>query len=154
MKEQRKLKVLLVEDNQDHALLAKMALKKLSQISSIDHVVDGKKALNYLICPQSSEISLPDLTILDLNLPSVDGFEVLSAIRNDKILKELPVVVLTTSKSESDIKKALKLGVIEYFVKPLDIDNFRKILDSLDKVENLQNKSMDNLNWRTMSFIQ
>ena len=113
MEEQKEFKILLVEDNQDHALLAKMALKKINQISSIDHVVDGKKALNYLFNPQSSATSLPNLTILDLNLPSVDGFQVLKEIRNDKKLSKLPVVILTTSKHESDVKKALKLGVIE-----------------------------------------
>ena len=154
MKEKKELKVLLIEDNHDHALLAKMTLKKINQILSVDHVIDGKKALDYLFCPQSLATSLPDLTILDLNLPSVDGFQVLKEIRNDRKLCKLPIVVLTTSKHESDVKKALKLGVIEYFVKPLNHTRLSEIIDSIDSVENLKNKSMNNLNWRTMSFIR
>ena len=153
MKRQDGYNVLLVEDNLDHALIATMALKKMSQISKIDHVVDGSQALKYLFNPQLSATSLPNLTILDLNMPSVDGFEVLKEIRNNKKLNELPIVVLTTSKHESDVKKALKLGIIEYFVKPLDVGRLSEILDSIDKIGNLKNKSMDNLNWRTMSFI-
>ncbi|MDA3838386.1 MAG: response regulator [Candidatus Delongbacteria bacterium] len=146
-------KILLVEDDPDHALIAKMALKKLNQISSIDHVADGKKALSYLFDPQSSVAVLPNLTILDLNLPGIDGFEVLREIRNDKKLKGLPVVILTTSRNESDVKKALELGVLEYFVKPIDLNRLSDILDSTSTIGNLKNKSTDNLNWRTMSFI-
>ena len=153
MKEKKDLKILLVEDNQDHALIAKMTLKKIRHISTIDHVIDGKQALDYLFKSQDSATVLPNLTILDLNLPMVDGFEVLKEIRQNGKLKDLPVVVLTTSRSEPDVKKALNLGVIEYFVKPLDSSRLLEILDSIDNISNLKNKSLNNLNWKTMSFI-
>ena len=153
MKEHKDLKVLLVEDNHDHALIAKMTLNKIRDISTIDPVIDGKQALDYLFGSKISASASPSLTILDLNLPVVDGFEVLKEIRQNKKLKKLPVVVLTTSKSESDVKKALNLGVIEYFVKPLDSNRLLEILDSIDNISNLKNKSLNNLNWKTMSFI-
>jgi DNA-binding response OmpR family regulator len=89
-----------------------------------------------------------------LNLPKLDGFEFLKEIRTNKKLKNLPVVVLTTSRSESDVKKAIELGIIEYFVKPLDKNRFEEILNSLPKAELIKNKSLDNLNWKTMSFIR
>ncbi|NOR46065.1 MAG: response regulator [Candidatus Delongbacteria bacterium] len=149
-----KFKVLLVEDNPDHALLAKMSLDKLKHISFVDHVIDGKQALNYLFDSMSSATKLPNLTILDLNLPIVDGFEVLEAIRSNKKLKDLPVIILTTSRNQTDVKKAVKLGIIEYFVKPLNNEKLEIILNTLPKVELIKNKSLDNLNWKTMSFIR
>ena len=153
MNEKNEFKVLLVEDNSDHALLAKLTLDKVRQISAIDHVIDGKQALDYLFGSKTSATALPDLTILDLNLPMVDGFEVLKEIRQNRKLKDLPVVVLTTSRSESDVKKAIKLGIIEYFVKPLNKNRLAEILDSLPEAELIKNKSMNNLNWKTMSFL-
>ncbi|MDA3885723.1 MAG: response regulator [Candidatus Delongbacteria bacterium] len=149
----KEFKVLLVEDNPDHAFIAKMALKKLNQISSVDHVIDGGKALNYLFNDQASAEVLPNLTILDLNLPEIDGFEVLKEIRNHEVLRDIPVVVLTTSRNDSDVRQAIELGIIEYFVKPLNVNRLGEILDSLGKIGKLKNKSKDNLNWRTMSFI-
>ncbi|MDA3886859.1 MAG: response regulator [Candidatus Delongbacteria bacterium] len=154
MNDKNKFKVLLVEDNDDHALLAKMSLDKLNHISFVDHVIDGKQALDYLFDSTSSATRVPNLTILDLNLPFVDGFEVLEAIRSNKKLKELPVIILTTSRNESDVKRAVQLGIIEYFVKPLNKEKLEIILDSLPKVELIKNKSLDNLNWKTMSFIR
>lgn len=149
-----KFKVLLVEDNPDHALLAKMSLDKLKHISFVDHVVDGKQALNYLFDSMSSATKLPNLTILDLNLPIVDGFEVLEAIRSNKKLKDLPVIILTTSRNQTDVKQAVKLGIIEYFVKPLNNEKLEIILNTLPKIDLIKNKSLDNLNWKTMSFIR
>ncbi|MDA3885726.1 MAG: response regulator [Candidatus Delongbacteria bacterium] len=153
MENKSEFKVLLVEDNHDHAIIAKMALKKINKISKIKHVDNGKKALNYLFDSQTSARKLPNLTILDLNMPEIDGFQVLKEIRNDKKMNGLPVVILTTSKNESDVRKALELGVIEYFIKPIDLKRLSEILDSIDCIGNLENKNMDNLNWRTMSFI-
>ncbi|MBN2789449.1 MAG: response regulator [Candidatus Delongbacteria bacterium] len=151
MRKGNDFRVLLVEDNPDHAIIAKMALKKIDKISHVEHVDNGKKALDYFFDPQSSARLLPNLTILDLNLPELDGFEVLKEIRNDKNLRNLPVVILTTSKNECDVKKALELGVAEYFIKPLNIDRLTEILNSIDEIKNISN---DNLNWRTMSFIR
>lgn len=154
MNDNNDFQVLLVEDNPDHAIIAKSTLKKLKQISLVDHVIDGQQALNYLLDSQSSATVLPNLTILDLDLPGVNGFEFLKEIRTNKKLKDLPVIVLTTSRSESDIKQAIQLGIIEYFVKPLDKNRFEEILNSLPKAELIKNKSMENLNWKTMSFIR
>ncbi|MBN2789887.1 MAG: response regulator [Candidatus Delongbacteria bacterium] len=153
MNEKRECKVLLVEDNPDHALIAKMTLKKLDRISKVDHVVDGQKALNYLFDLDSSAKVLPNLTILDLNLPEVNGFEVLKEIRNHENISQLPVVVLTTSEHESDVSKAINLGVIEYLIKPLDHEKLSEILDSIDRVKNLKNKSLEELNCKRIISI-
>ncbi|MBN2789886.1 MAG: response regulator [Candidatus Delongbacteria bacterium] len=153
MKTDKEFKVLLVEDNPDHAMIARMTLEKIEKISTIDHVDDGKKALNYLFHDRASAKALPNLTILDLNLPEFDGFEVLKEIRKHELLSGLPVVVLTTSRNDSDVRKAIDLGIIEYFVKPLDKNRLSEILESLGEIGNLKNKSTENLNWLTMSFI-
>lgn len=129
------LVILLVEDNDDHAELVKRSFENHRLANRIIHVVDGEEALNYLFRrgkfenPQSSPA--PHLILLDLRLPKVDGLEVLEEIRTSEILKSIPVVVLTTSKADTDLLKAYDHHVNSYLVKPVDFEKFCQLIDDL-----------------------
>jgi two-component system, response regulator len=119
--------ILLVEDNQDDADLAMRAFRKSKIQNDIVLVRDGVEALDYLLgtgphaaAPQP----LPEVVLLDLNLPRVDGLEVLRRLREDPRTKHLPVVVLTSSNQEQDILSSYDLGANSYVRKPVDFDQF------------------------------
>lgn len=121
------LHILLVEDNPDDVELTLHALKKSNIINPIQTVRDGQEALDYMFFKgkySDSTHTLPSLILLDLKLPKVDGIEVLHRIKADRKLKLIPVVVLTSSKEESDIIKSYDLGVNSYIRKPVDFDQF------------------------------
>jgi len=139
MNMKKEFKVLLVEDNHDHALLAKLTLEKLDQISTVHHIRDGQKTLNYLSDTFSSAIALPNLIILDLDIPEINGFDVMKKIRNDDNFKKLPIVVSTSSSNESDIIRAMDYGIIEYLVKPLNRKKIEEIVHSLQDNAHFQN---------------
>jgi CheY-like chemotaxis protein len=129
------LTILLVEDNDDHAELVKRSFEDHRIANNIYHVVDGEEALDYLFrkgkfeAPQSSPI--PHLILLDLRLPKVDGLEVLKEIRTSEILKGIPVVILTTSKADTDLIEAYDHHVNSYLVKPVDFEKFNQLIDDL-----------------------
>ncbi|HON56941.1 MAG TPA: response regulator [bacterium] len=130
------LKILLVEDNDDHAELLLMELEDKLKDIELFRVSDGEEALDYLYRrgDKYSKLTnhfLPDLILLDLRLPKIDGIEVLSTIKNDKNLKKIPVVMLTSSDAENDIIEAYNNYANSYLVKPLNFDKFSKMLDSL-----------------------
>lgn len=120
--------ILLVEDNPNDAELAMRALKKNNLTNTIVHVHDGEEALEYLFGTGKFEgrdvVARPHLMLLDLKLPKVDGLEVLKAVKGDPRTATMPVVILTTSKEESDVMKGYKLGANSYIVKPVDFDKF------------------------------
>lgn len=119
--------ILLVEDNPDDVELTIHALKKNNIANPILVVRDGQEALDYLFYEgkyASSKHSLPNIILLDLKLPKVDGIEVLQKIKGDRKLKLIPVVVLTSSKEENDVMKSYDLGVNSYIRKPVDFDQF------------------------------
>jgi two-component system, response regulator len=125
--------VLLVEDNAGHAELVKRTLKDEDRRMVVHHVDDGEAALDYLYrrdrfknpvdCPR------PHLVLLDLRMPKVDGLEVLSRIKSDKDLCIIPVVVLTTSDSETDIMAAYRNRTNSYLVKPFDFNEFTQLME-------------------------
>jgi CheY-like chemotaxis protein len=122
-----KVNILLVEDNLDHAELIINCLESNGLTRGIHHVIDGRIALDYLFkC-----VDLPDLVLLDLRLPKVDGLEVLKCIKSDNRLKRLPVVILTTSESEVDIIRAYDEFANSYLVKPIDYDKLEKLMGDL-----------------------
>ncbi len=129
------LTMLLIEDNDDHAELVKRSFENHRIANNIFHVVDGEEALEYLFCkgrfdnPQSCPT--PHLILLDLRLPKVDGLEVLKEIRTSETLKGIPVVILTTSKADTDLVKAYEHHVNSYLVKPVDFDKFNQLIDDL-----------------------
>lgn len=133
-----KLKVLLVEDNRDHAMITKFSLKNLDFIEHVDHLETGEDALKYLNVKKMTDSyngevakGLPELILLDLRLPKIDGIEFLQIIRAHQRLKDIPVIVLTTSVYQDDIDATSKLGVTAYMVKPLNLLKFKSIANSV-----------------------
>lgn len=129
------LVILLVEDNDDHAELVKRSFENHRIANNIYHVVDGEEALDYLFRKGKFKISqsspIPHLILLDLRLPKVDGLEVLKEIRTSEDLKGIPVVVLTTSKADTDLIEAYDHHVNSYLVKPVDFEKFNQLIDDL-----------------------
>jgi CheY-like chemotaxis protein len=110
------------------------ALSKRHLANHVVHVTDGQAALDFLFregpYTQRGDAH-PQVVLLDLKLPKVDGIEVLRQIRGDQRLKTLPVVVLTSSREESDIVKTYRLGVNSYIVKPVEFENFSEAVSNL-----------------------
>ena len=125
--------VLLVEDNEDDVELTLEALKDSKLRVEINVVPDGLSAMAFLRREgKYSEKPRPDLILLDLNLPLMDGREVLKEIREDQDLTDIPVVVLTTSEDEGDILKAYKLHANCYISKPVDFIHFTEIIRQIE----------------------
>lgn len=123
---------LLVEDDDIHAHLIERSLDKARVANEVHRVEDGAKALEFL--RQQGEYAdspRPDVVLLDLKLPKVDGHEVLAAIKEDADLHAIPVVVMTTSAAETDRAKAYKHHANSYLVKPVDFDKFRQLVNDL-----------------------
>lgn len=130
MKSKEEVEILLVEDNPTDVELTLRVLKKHNFANKVHVVTDGAEALDYIFATgayEEREIeSKPKVVLLDLKLPKVDGLEVLSKIKSDERTKDIPVVVLTSSREEEDRIKSYKLGVNSYIVKPVDFDQFSK----------------------------
>jgi len=123
------IEILLVEDNPGDVLLTQEAFLD-SKIANNLHVVnDGVEAWDWL---NSEDKVTPDLILLDLNLPRMDGRQLLEKVKQDPNLKRIPVVILTTSTSEDDIVKTYDLHANAYVPKPVDLDKFASIIESLD----------------------
>ena len=127
-KDENMVEILLVEDNPGDARLAKEALKESSIKNNLHMVDDGEKALDFLY-KRGEFLSAPhpDLILLDLNLPKINGHQVLSKIKSDEKLMKIPVVVLSISGSEKDIEESYKLNANCYVTKPLDIYEFIEV---------------------------
>ncbi|MFO0754255.1 MAG: response regulator [Thermodesulfovibrionales bacterium] len=128
--------ILLVEDNPDDELLTLRALKKNNVANEVVVARDGAEALDYLFATgrysgRDREEEEPQVVLLDLKLPKVDGLEVLRHIRSDARTKRLPVVVLTSSKEERDIIESYNLGANSYIRKPVDFDHFTEAIRQL-----------------------
>lgn len=122
--------ILIIEDNPDDGLLTLRALKKLNH-RNITLAETGSEALEFLYGKKAGSNNLehknkPDLILLDLNLPVIDGFTLLRKIRTDKLTEKIPVIILTSSGEESDIEKSYKLGANSYIQKPVDFLEFEK----------------------------
>ena len=122
------VEILLVEDNPADAELTLYALKKHAVANHIEVVRDGAEALDYMFCTGAYAHRRiedhPKVVLLDLKLPKVDGSEVLRRVKTDPRTRMIPVVVLTSSREESDIVESYQLGVNSYVVKPVDFDQF------------------------------
>jgi CheY-like chemotaxis protein len=130
---EREIAILLVEDNPGDARLTMEALREAKVHNRLDHVIDGMEALAYLRRQgRYAKATRPDLILLDLNLPRKDGREVLSEIKTDEHLKRIPVVVLTTSQAEEDILRAYNLNANCYVTKPVDLDQFIKVVQTIE----------------------
>jgi two-component system response regulator len=126
--------ILLVEDNPADVGLTREALQDAKVANNLHVVGDGVEAMAYLRQEgKYAQAPLPDLILLDLNLPKKDGRGVLAEIKADDRLKHIPVVVLTTSKSDEDVYRAYNLHANCYICKPVDFDQFIKIVSSLEE---------------------
>jgi len=127
------VEILLVEDSPTDVLLAKEALDNSRIVNQLHVVSDGVEAMAFLHGEgRYHNAPRPTLILLDLNLPRKDGREVLAEIKNDEELKRIPVVVLTTSKSEADVLQAYGLHANCYIVKPVDFEKFAEIVKSIE----------------------
>jgi len=125
--------ILLVEDNPGDVRLTLEASKENKMFNNISVVNDGVEALAFLRREGDySNAPRPDLILLDLNLPKKDGREVLIEIKTDSSLKSIPVIVLTTSQAEEDILKAYGLSANCYITKPVDLEQFIKVVKSIE----------------------
>lgn len=125
--------ILLVEDNEGDARLAREALRDSKIRNSLHHVPDGEEAMAFLRREgKYAESPRPDLVLLDLYLPRKDGREVLAEIKQDEDLKRIPVVILTVSSADEDVLKAYSLHANCYITKPIDLDQFLKVVKSIE----------------------
>jgi len=129
----QRLTILLVEDEPADAHLVKTALSENHILADLRHVVDGRDALEYLRRqgPRFAGAPRPDLILLDLNMPRMDGRECLSALKQDPHLSDIPVVVLTTSEVERDVLASYTLGAAGFITKPMDVLKFMAAIRDL-----------------------
>ncbi|MHA2430944.1 MAG: response regulator [Promethearchaeota archaeon] len=127
-----KAKILLIEDNAADIRLTKEVLQESKIMSRLDVVRDGVEAIDFLKkIGKFSNTSKPNLILLDLNLPKKNGFEVLEIIKQDKELKRIPIVILTVSDAKEDLIKAYNLHANCYVIKPLEMKEFHRIINSI-----------------------
>lgn len=129
----RPMRILLVEDNDDHAELVVRSLEDHHVANAISRVGDGEQALDFLHRRgrYDERTPRPDLILLDLRLPRVDGLEVLDSIKSHEVLARIPVVILTTSQAEQDLARAYERKANAYVVKPVDFDKFVELMRDL-----------------------
>jgi CheY-like chemotaxis protein len=128
----KRLEILLVEDNEGDILLISEALADLNFPVQINFARDGREAIEFLkLCRQNGESSIPDLVLLDINLPFKNGQEVLKFIKGSDNLRKLPVIMLTTSSSQKDINESYKNHANSYIVKPFGSKSYYDILESI-----------------------
>ena len=127
--------VMLIEDNIDHAELVIRTMEEHRVANQVRHFLDGQSALDYLFhrgkFADETENQRPQLILLDLRLPRVDGIEVLKAVKEDQDLKRIPVVVLTTSEAEKDVARAYYHRANSYLVKPVGFEDFKSLMEDI-----------------------
>ncbi|MES2875464.1 MAG: response regulator [Bacteroidota bacterium] len=129
------IEILFIEDSPADAMLTIRALAKSGLTNKLHHVIDGEAALDFIYC-KGAYASAPKrerlkLILLDLKMPKVSGMQVLEKIKSDPNMSHIPVVILTSSKEDPDIKKCYALGANSYIVKPVESDNFFLALKEL-----------------------
>ncbi len=128
------LEILLVEDNEGDIRLTIEAFKEAKIRNHIRVVRDGEEALAYLKKEASyADVKTPDIILLDINLPRVDGKEVLYVMKNDPLLKSIPVIMLTTSAAESDVQESYANHANSYVIKPVDLNKFMEVIRSIEE---------------------
>lgn len=141
------IEILLVEDNAEDAMLAKMALEESRIVNHIIHLKDGAEAMDYIF--REGEFANtpadmhPKVIMLDLKMPKVNGLEVLRRVKADNNTKEIPVVVFTSSDEDPDVKECYDLGVNSYVVKPLDFEQFKKVVNNIGLYWVVLNRPLD-----------
>jgi CheY-like chemotaxis protein len=128
--------ILLVEDNLDDAELTMRELKRNHLANNMFHVRDGEEAVNFIFAQNEYEkkrevARTPKVILLDINMPKVNGIEVLEKLKSDDRTKDIPVVILTSSKEGPDIQKCYKLGANSYIAKPVNFDAFTHAIKNI-----------------------
>lgn len=127
------IEILLVEDNPGDIRLTQEGLKETKMLNNLHVAMDGVEALDFLLKrAKHANATRPDLILLDLNLPKIDGRELLKKIKTDENLKRIPVVILTSSRAEEDILKTYNLHANCYITKPVDFNQFLNVIRSID----------------------
>ncbi|MGH3585453.1 MAG: response regulator [Pseudonocardia sp.] len=131
--QQAGIEVLLVEDDPGDVLMTREAFEEHKVANRLSVVSDGVSAMEFLRKEgEHAQAPTPDLILLDLNLPRMDGREVLAAVKDDPRLKHIPVVVLTTSEAEEDVLRSYSLHANAYVTKPVDFDRFIQVVREID----------------------
>jgi CheY-like chemotaxis protein len=129
------IKILLVEDDDGHARLIERNLRKVNLANPIDRVADGREAMDYLHnhgrYADRDRYALPQLVLLDINLPQIDGIEVLERIKRDARLQPLPVIMLTSTDNQNEIDRCYQAGASSYVAKPVSIASLGEKLERL-----------------------
>lgn len=120
--------ILVVDDDDVDVMTVQMALDELSVTNPLARAADGEEALGYL---RNSESTPPGLILIDLNMPRMNGIELLGIIKADEVFKRIPAVVLTTSSADRDVKRSFELGAAGYMLKPVGYEQFLDIMRTL-----------------------
>jgi CheY-like chemotaxis protein len=126
--------ILLVEDNDDDIELTKLAFEQNKFANKIKVIKDGEEALNFLLQKGNDELKQlgrPVFILLDINLPKVNGMDILTHLKKDPYVKHIPVIMLTTSKEDEDIVRSYELGANSYVRKPVDYREFVDVINNL-----------------------
>jgi len=125
--------ILLVEDNEDDVIITRRAIEKGGIRNRLYVVPDGEEALNFLRREgKYRDVPRPGIILLDLKMPKIDGFEVLKQVKNDNDLKIIPIVILTSSGRDEDVRRAYTLGCNSYLVKP---EKFEKLTETVMEID-------------------
>ena len=125
--------ILLVEDNEGDIIIATEAIERMEKVNKVSVTRDGDEAIEFLeIILDTANKILPDLILLDINLPKKNGYEVLEFIKRDERLKHIPVIVLSTSSNQKDVRKAYSHHANCYITKPDEIADYFKIMQAIE----------------------
>jgi two-component system, response regulator len=142
-----KAEILLVEDNPHDAEMTIRSLRKANLANKLIHVKDGAEALDFVFArgayAERQIGNKPKVILLDIKMPKVDGIEVLRQIKANEVTKQIPVVIMTSSKEEQDIVTSYQLGVNSYVVKPVDFEGFAKAVAELGFYWLITNQATD-----------
>ena len=128
----RLAEILLVEDNEDDVVLTRRGFKQTRLAVNVHHVPNGKECMGFLRKEGLyAQVPTPDLILLDLNMPIMNGREVMAELVADETLKHLPVAILTTSNDEKDVLTMYRLRCSSYIVKPIDFDQFVRVVRAI-----------------------
>ena len=125
------LRILLIDDNHDHARILQWAFKKTGRKDEFTYFDDGSSALQYLKTAEPGRNDRPDLIFLDLNLPRLDGREVLRLLKSEEETKGIPVIIVSSSEREEDVRKAYELGASSYVSKSSILDDVNPVLQTI-----------------------